>query len=98
MNCTLKAVECVRDSAERYLKCLVVGVAANFTGFHRVLHGKRPPALRIVKEGKAGIQVLRGYGIRLRSLLRVYRPQPLETSRVIGCSGVHCEVYPCITF
>lgn len=97
MNRTLKAVERVRDSAERYLKRLVVGVAANFTGFHRVLHGKRPPALG-VKEGKAGIQVLRGYGIRLRRLRRVYWPQPLETSRVIGRSGVHCEVYPCITF
>jgi hypothetical protein len=36
---TFKAIENVRYSAQRYLKGLVVGVATNFTGFHRLLHG-----------------------------------------------------------
>lgn len=38
MDRTLKAIEGVRYSAQRYLEGLVVGVAANFTGFHRLLH------------------------------------------------------------
>jgi hypothetical protein len=35
---TFKAIEDVRDSAERYLKGLVVSVPANFTGFHCLRH------------------------------------------------------------
>jgi hypothetical protein len=48
MNCTFKAVEDVRYSAERDLKGLVVAVAANFTGFHRSLLEKTQPGVREV--------------------------------------------------
>jgi hypothetical protein len=47
---TLKTVEGVRNAAKRYLKRLVVGVAANFAGFH-LLHGS---VLRVSEESECG--------------------------------------------